>query len=545
MLKRLSMQQLLAAGFGLLLAILGAIGAISVRSSLNSERTNTQAALDAQRALLAEHLIALQQRQQATSRAYFLQPAEDAQRRFEDASREFSATFDRLQQLTTEASGQALLTKARTLCAAGTAGTEAMFALEAAGHHEGVIAELSRSVALSKQIRQALDDYRAYSMQSFDQRAEAQRRAANRAIWISSLFLALGALAAMACATVILRIVRRRIHGAQSAIHTIANHDLSAEPLPVTTHDDLGKTLGAVNSLRTNLSGIVGAMRLIAHQLSDASSQLAGAAAEHSAGADRQHAQAEQFATSLREMSEVIGQIAENSNTVALAADRANDAVRKGDRAIAQTVSKIEQIAVESSQVNETIDKLRLSSQQIGSAANLIRDIAGQTNLLALNAAIEAARAGEQGKGFSVVAAEVRHLAERTEAATREIDQTVAEVAEQTDATMLKSHAAQAHIREGVVLASDTRELLDLVQRSIQEVEQMTTQIAAATTQQAASTQGLQQNLDRILTLMSASAATAKQSSEASRELTELSEGMNSQFSKFVLPVSTPPPRTS
>jgi methyl-accepting chemotaxis protein len=538
MLQRFGMRQLLLMGFGLLLAVLVAIGILSVGSSLSGERTNSLAALDAQRTLLAEHLIMLQQRQQATSRAFFLQPSDDARHRFEDATKEFSSTFDKLDRLTTDPAGRNLLSKARALCTAGTAETESMLSLEAAGQHDGVLAELTKSVTLSKQIRQSLDDYKAYSMQRFDAQLENQRVASNRSIWLLSLFLVLGALVAIGCAMTIVRIVDKRVRGAHEAIEAISRHDLSGKAIAVTTGDDLGQTLTAVNEMRDNLSGVVGAMRHIAGQLSQASSELASTSAQHAGGAQEQRAQAQQFATSLREMAEVIAQVAQHANTVAHAADRAQESARKGDQDIAQTVSKIEQIAAQSTEVNESIHRLEISSQQIGNAANLIREIAEQTNLLALNAAIEAARAGEQGKGFSVVAAEVRRLAERTNAATREIDRMVSEVAQQTEATMHKTRDAQERVGEGVALASGTRASLTLVQQAIGEVEQMTSQIAAATSQQAASTSELQQNLDRIVAMMAASAEAAEHSSNASRHLSDLSEKMDSQFAEFVLPAA-------
>ena len=333
-----------------------------------------------------------------------------------------------------------------------------------------------------------------------------------------------------------MRIVSARVLLAHGAIQAIANQDLSGNAILVHTDDALGHALTAVNQMKERLSGVVGGIRQIAEQVASASTQLASTARGSAEGADQQRSHAELFAASLKEMAGVVAQTAEYAESVSAASGLAGAAARRGDEAVAATLSKMEQIATESSAVGESIHALAQDTQRIGNAANLIRDVAEQTNLLALNATIEAARAGELGRGFAVVAGEVRRLAERTAAATREIDGIVSAVGQRTSSTLLKTGSEQARITEGVTLAAATREALASIRRSVGDVEAMTTQIAAATTEQSASTQELRQSLDGIVQMVAASANSAQESSMACAELSQLSEQIHLQLSAFMLP---------
>jgi methyl-accepting chemotaxis protein len=534
--KRLGMQQLLASGFGLMLAVATAIGLLSVQTDLKMERASLLAAQDAHRAELAEHLVMLQQRQQATSRAFFLQPSKDARQRFDDATREFATTFEQLRALTQEEKGISLLQTAKTACDLGTTELSVMFGLEQSGRHADVLEELTKSVAISKQIRKALDDYRSYSIGQSEELRRAQQRSSRNAIWVSSIVLGSGIVLAFVCAATTMRIVSARVLLAHGAIQAIANQDLSGNAILVHTDDALGHALTAVNQMKERLSGVVGGIRQIAEQVASASTQLASTARGSAEGADQQRSHAELFAASLKEMAGVVAQTAEYAESVSAASGLAGAAARRGDEAVAATLSKMEQIATESSAVGESIHALAQDTQRIGNAANLIRDVAEQTNLLALNATIEAARAGELGRGFAVVAGEVRRLAERTAAATREIDGIVSAVGQRTSSTLLKTGSEQARITEGVTLAAATREALASIRRSVGDVEAMTTQIAAATTEQSASTQELRQSLDGIVQMVAASANSAQESSMACAELSQLSEQIHLQLSAFMLP---------
>jgi len=210
--------------------------------------------------------------------------------------------------------------------------------------------------------------------------------------------------------------------------------------------------------------------------------------------------------------------------------------VTQGDEAVQAATAKMTEISEESALVAQSIEELAKHTEEIGRVAKLIRDIASQTNLLALNAAIEAARAGEHGKGFSVVAAEVRRLAEQTGNATGEIDSMIASVQEHARSALEKARVEHVSIAEGVSLTETTRESFGLIHKSVETVDSMMEQIAAASQQQAATTQELKRNLDHIVEIVSHSATAAHESSTAAEGLSKLSEQMHSQIAQFQLP---------
>lgn len=206
------------------------------------------------------------------------------------------------------------------------------------------------------------------------------------------------------------------------------------------------------------------------------SQTLTSAATELRSDAQSMAAAAEQTTRQSTAVEAASEKASSNVQTVASAAEQLSASIAEISQQMSRSATSTDHAVTEANRTDAQIKNLAEAAQRIGDVVMLIKGIAGQTNLLALNATIESARAGEAGRGFSVVAAEVKNLANQTAKATDEITAKIAEM-----------QAATAHSVEAV----------QTIGRAIAEISAISTTIASAVEEQGAATQEIARNVNQ------------------------------------------------
>jgi methyl-accepting chemotaxis protein len=303
--------------------------------------------------------------------------------------------------------------------------------------------------------------------------------------------------------------------------------------LVVKGRDEMATLANELNRFLGTMVDLVREIKGTSHTLQLTSTDLQQDSRATGLVVDAQRDEIGQLATAMQQMAVTVEDVAANAVLAAQITREGDLAVARGQGTVAllsRAISEDAQLLAEISRLTEQLDH---SSQAIGIVVAVIRDIAKQTNLLALNAAIESARAGEQGRGFAVVADEVRALARRTYNSTEEVGKSIGMIQSSTRSVvaMLQksgdaSHANVASVHEaGLALHAITEMMVRL--------RDMSQQIAAATSQQAATSEQLSQSLGSIANSAKSTSQSAGEVHQRSRHLQSLADRLNGLVERF------------
>lgn len=221
-----------------------------------------------------------------------------------------------------------------------------------------------------------------------------------------------------------------------------------------------------------------------------------------------------------------------NVKTVAGSADELSLAIEEISSRVVGILRESEQATHQAHRTQDNITVLAQNAGKIDSIVELVQQIAGQTNLLALNATIEAARAGEAGKGFAVVASEVKSLAHQTAEATQEISSQIALIQHSTG-------GAREDIEQMARTIGQINELMTSVAASVEEQRAATREIARSVDEAAKGTQAVSVNTNAILDETNQTDRMAKDSLSASAQLCQQTSGLSDVVKSFVERVHT------
>ncbi len=259
----------------------------------------------------------------------------------------------------------------------------------------------------------------------------------------------------------------------------------------------------------------------IVERMTSASEELSAQVEQASRGADEQSSRAGEAATSMEEMNATVLEVAQNASKAAEGSDQARSKAQEGSDVVSRSVTAINRVQEQSSQLKSNMSQLGQQAEQIGKIMNVIEDIADQTNLLALNAAIEAARAGDAGRGFAVVADEVRKLAEKTMNATKEVGQAITSIQQGTENNIQSMDQAAGLIDEATTLVNRSGDVLQEIVRLVQSAADQVQAIATATEEQSTASEEINKNIEEVSRISKETSEVMTQSAQAIGELSQ------------------------
>jgi methyl-accepting chemotaxis protein len=268
-------------------------------------------------------------------------------------------------------------------------------------------------------------------------------------------------------------------------------------------------------------------------RLSSSANQVLAASTQHETSSTEQAAAIHETTATMEELKHASAQIAENAGAVARVAEETLGAARAGRGAIAEFIQAMQQIRSDGIAVADSIAKLSKRVERIGTVVEVIDEIADRSDLLALNAALEGSRAGEAGKGFSIVAAEMRRLAENVLESTKEIKSLITEIREATAAAGSAADASKVATESGEKLGSVAAQAVEGILAGVQETSDAARVINLATQQQRTATEQVVASMAEIEDVTRQTTQASKQATGASAELTQLAGRLAELIKRF------------
>jgi methyl-accepting chemotaxis protein len=354
--------------------------------------------------------------------------------------------------------------------------------------------------------------------------------ARSTATMVGLLSLALGLVLAMLTA----RHVVRRINAVVAGVNRVAQGDLSVD-VDVDGSDEIGDLARATREMRKKLHDLAAEVEAHAISVHAAAQEIAGAVESQAATSTQMSSSVAEITSTMEELSASSTQIADHSRSVVDIANQTLEGSRKGSEAMELVLGRMNDIRIDNQNSLREIVELGTKSKQISKVMEIINAVADQTKLIAFNAALEASSAGEAGKRFSVVASEIRRLADSVTDSTSEIEAKINEIQDSISRLVINSEKGASGIAAGASASTNTAERLGDIVTAATHATSAAQQISLSTQQQKTASNQVVVALREIVSASSHTAQSITRISQVSKEMSGLSAGLEKAVGYFKL----------
>jgi methyl-accepting chemotaxis protein len=313
--------------------------------------------------------------------------------------------------------------------------------------------------------------------------------------------------------------------------HEISQGDLTKRGS--VTEDVIGSVVDAINVMVERIGDVIGDVRNAALRVAVSSDELITATAQTTSGAQSQTHEAMAVKKAVEQLTLAVREIADSAAGSSLAAQEALDAARMGDQAVNDSLAGMERIRTEVQAISKKTKSLGDRSLEISNIVKTIEGIASETHLLALNASIEAAGAGEAGTRFTIVAEQVRKLAQRCAKATKDVSSLIKSVQAETQEAIVVMEQGTGEVEAGYGLTVQAGDSLKKIAAVSQKSAELAKNISLATQQQVQGVDGVAAAVQSISGVAVQTEAGMLQTRKTVDELARLAEELRAKLARF------------
>jgi methyl-accepting chemotaxis protein len=374
------------------------------------------------------------------------------------------------------------------------------------------------------------------SVENLKEKRRAELDAASGLVSIS-LFAAtaLGITVGIIIAVLLSRRIVSTVRTLAGRANEIAEGDLTGTAMLAKSGDELGQLADSFDVMLGNLRELTGQISSVTENVNSAASQISSSAKQQSVSTKEQAATVQEVTSTMQEIAQTGAQIVERAKEVAAAAEATAQQSKSGIAAVQGTSRTMESIRDQVEEVAENIVALSEKTQAVGDVISTVNEIAEQSNLLALNAAIEAAEAGDDGNRFSVVANEMKNLADRAKDCTVQVRTILGEIQKGINSAVMLTEEAVKRVEAGKQQANVSEDAIRKMSETTDESVQAFQQIIGATNQQQVGFEQITKGMQDIDQATQQTAAGTAQLEQAVVSLSSMSQQLRSAVSNYRL----------